>query len=68
MVKVSMLFREVTRGSDPMKAIQGNRTHGHPSYGGVDRADAGSEDYPPFGWSQFQTARQVQNSSHMFPW
>ncbi len=27
MVKVSMPFREVTRGSDPMKALQGNRTH-----------------------------------------
>ncbi len=27
MVKVSMPFREVTRGSDPMKAVQGNRTH-----------------------------------------
>ena len=36
MVKVSMPFREVTRGSDPMKAIQGNRTHGHPSSEGVD--------------------------------
>ncbi len=38
---------KVTRGSDPMKAIQGNRTHGHPSRRGVDRADAGSENYPP---------------------
>jgi len=28
MVKVSLLFQEVTRDSDPMKAIQGNRTHG----------------------------------------
>jgi len=35
MVKVSMPFQEVTRGSDPMKAIQGDMTHGHPVHGGV---------------------------------
>ena len=28
MVKVSVPFRKVTRGSNPMKALQGNRTHG----------------------------------------
>jgi len=27
MVKLSMPFREVTRGSDPMKAVQGISTH-----------------------------------------
>ena len=44
-----MPFREGIRGSDPMKAIQGNRTHGHPTHRGVDRADKGSDYCPHLG-------------------
>ena len=51
-MKVSIPFREVTRGSDPMKAIQVSRTHSHPSHGGAVRADAGSASCPHLGWSQ----------------
>ncbi len=67
MVKVGMPFREVTRGSDPMKAIQGNSTHGHLSHGGVVTGDAASENCPHLGWSQPQSARKVQISPHTFP-
>ena len=47
----------MTRGSDPHESKYRVRTHGHPSHGGVYRADAGSENCPHLGWSQPQSAR-----------